>query len=124
YPFASLDEWKMASFLSTSSQLSMSAIDRFLSLQVVCSTSIWLLACMSLSFHTAKELRSRVELLPSGPRWQFQIVPTTHETKQPVHLYFRDALKCIESLFSHPYFANKMDFSPYRLFTTAECCSR
>ncbi|KAF8417606.1 hypothetical protein L210DRAFT_3615989 [Boletus edulis BED1] len=112
YPFASLDEWKMASFLSTSSQLSMSAIDRFLSLQAAKK--------MSLSFHTAKELRSRVELLPSGPRWQFQIVPTTHETKQPVHLYFRDALECIESLFSHPYFANKMDFSPYRLFTTAE----
>ncbi|KAF8451179.1 hypothetical protein L210DRAFT_3387321 [Boletus edulis BED1] len=80
---------------------------------------------MSLSFHTAKELRSRVELLPSGPRWQFQIVPTTHETKQPVHLYFRDALKCIESLFSHPYFANKMDFSPYRLFGRfTECLVR
>ncbi|KAF8417310.1 hypothetical protein L210DRAFT_3428288, partial [Boletus edulis BED1] len=74
----------------------------------------------SLSFRTAKKLHSRAELLPSGPRWHFQLVPTTHEMKQPIHLYFRDALDCVESLFNHPYFADKMDFTPFRLFTTAE----
>ena len=37
YPFASLDDWKMASFLLTS-RLSMNAIDNFLSLQAVRST--------------------------------------------------------------------------------------
>ena len=75
---------------------------------------------MGLSFKTAKDLRSRVELLPSAPRWSFQLVPTTHETKNPVHLYFRDPLECVESLFNNPFFADKMDFTPYRLFTTPE----
>lgn len=75
---------------------------------------------MPLSFRTAKDLRARVEQLPSGPRWKFEVVPTTHPTKQPVHLYYRDALECVESLFNHPYFSNKMDFTPFRLFTTAE----
>lgn len=37
YPFASLHKWKMANFLLTS-RLSMSAIDRFLFLQMVHST--------------------------------------------------------------------------------------
>ena len=76
---------------------------------------------MSLSFRTAKDLHAQAELLPSGPRWNFRIIPTTHPTKQPVHLYSRDALDCVESLFNHPFFAGKMDYTPFCLFTTAEC---
>ncbi|KAG6369417.1 hypothetical protein JVT61DRAFT_14900 [Boletus reticuloceps] len=91
----------------------MQLIDEFLSLQMVRSD-------MPLSFLTAKDLRARAELLPSGLRWQFQVIPTTHPTKKPVHLYYRDALECIESLFNHPFLADKMEFSPFRLFTTAE----
>ena len=49
---------------------------------------------------------------------------TTHQTKRPVHLYFCDVLQCVESLFNHPYFADKMDLSPFCLFTTAECLVR
>ncbi|KAF8440780.1 hypothetical protein L210DRAFT_878952, partial [Boletus edulis BED1] len=60
------------------------------------------------------------ELLPSGPCWQFQVIPTTHLTKKIVHLYYHDALEYIESLFNHPFLADKMEFSPFRLFTTAE----
>ncbi|KAF8136962.1 hypothetical protein EV363DRAFT_1156554 [Boletus edulis] len=111
YPFASLDDWEMANFL-LKSKLSMKLIDEFLSLRMVRQ--------MSLSFRTAKDLRARAELLPSGPRWKFEVVPTAHPTKQPVHLYYRDALECIESLFNHPFFADKIDFTPFRLFTTAE----
>ncbi|KAG6372365.1 hypothetical protein JVT61DRAFT_7805 [Boletus reticuloceps] len=91
----------------------MQLIDEFLSLQMVRSD-------MPLSFLTAKDLHARAELLPSGPCWQFQVIPTTHPTKKPVHLYYHDALECIESLFNHPFLADKMEFSPFRLFTTAE----
>ncbi|KAF8553694.1 hypothetical protein OG21DRAFT_1485200 [Imleria badia] len=111
YLFASLDDCEIANFL-LKSKLSMKLIDEFLSLRMVRQ--------MSLSFRTAKDLRARAELLPSGPRWKFEVVPTTHPTKQPVHLYYRDALECIESLFNHPFFADKIDFTPFRLFTTAE----
>ncbi|KAF8438820.1 hypothetical protein L210DRAFT_853522, partial [Boletus edulis BED1] len=111
YPFASLDDWEMANFL-LKSKLSMKLIDEFLSLRMVRQ--------MSLSFWTAKDLRAQAELLPSGPWWKFEVVPTTHPTKQPVHLYYRDALECIKSLFNHPFFADKIDFMPFQLFTTAE----
>ncbi|KAI5991199.1 hypothetical protein EDD15DRAFT_2169407 [Pisolithus albus] len=102
YPFANLDDWRVANFLLTSG-LSMRALDEFLSLE----------ANMPLSFWTAKDLRARVELLPSGLRWIFQIVPTTHPTREPVQLYFRDALDCVEALFNHLFFADKMDFTPF-----------
>ncbi|KAI5982061.1 hypothetical protein EDD15DRAFT_2378525 [Pisolithus albus] len=111
YPFANLDDWRVANFLLTSG-LSMRALDEFLSLEATKN--------MPLSFWTAKDLRARAELLPSGPRWKFQIVPTTHPTREPVQLYFRDTLDCVEALFNHPFFADKMDFTPFRLFTTAE----
>ncbi|KAI6004712.1 hypothetical protein EDD15DRAFT_2384724 [Pisolithus albus] len=98
YPFANLDDWRVANFLLTSG-LSMRALDEFLSLEATKN--------MPLSFWTAKDLRARAELLPSGPRWKFQIIPTTHPTREP-------------ALFNHPFFADKMDFTPFWLFTTAE----
>ncbi|KAL4062049.1 hypothetical protein V8B97DRAFT_2026969 [Scleroderma yunnanense] len=93
YPFSDLDEWKMANYLLTS-KLSMSALDKFLSLKVTKK--------MSLSFSTAKELHAWAGLLPL------------------VHLYFHDALNCMELLFNHPFFARKMDYMPFHLFTMAE----
>ncbi|KAG6379777.1 hypothetical protein JVT61DRAFT_10315 [Boletus reticuloceps] len=111
YPFSTLQDWQMANFLLTS-RLSMRAINDFLSLELI--------KMLPLSFKSAKELRSCAEMLPSGPPWKFQIVPTTHPTKNPVHLYYCDSLECVEALFNHPLFAREMDLSPYRLFTTAE----
>ncbi|KAF8414372.1 hypothetical protein L210DRAFT_3730324 [Boletus edulis BED1] len=102
YPFSTLQDWQMANFLLTS-RLSMRAINDFLSLEL-----------------SAKELHSHAEMLPSGPPWKFQIIPTTHPTKNPVHLYYHDSLECVEALFNHPLFACEMDLSPYCLFTTAE----
>ncbi|KAF8423445.1 hypothetical protein L210DRAFT_3353193, partial [Boletus edulis BED1] len=96
YPFSTLADWQMANFLLTS-RLSMRAISEFLSLKLT--------KTLPLSFWSAKELRSRAEMLPSGPTWRFRIVPTTtHPTKQPVHLYYHDSLDCIEALFNNPLF--------------------
>ena len=75
---------------------------------------------LPLSFRTARELRSRIESLPSGPRWTHRVVSSEHETKDPLYLYYRDALDCVKLLFNHPFFADSMEFSPYRLFTSAE----
>lgn len=75
---------------------------------------------LPLSFRTAKELRGLAELLPSVPKWQYRIISTTHPTKQPLHFYWRDPLDCIESLFSHPLFANEIDVTPQRVYETAE----
>jgi hypothetical protein len=75
---------------------------------------------LSLSFRTAQELRSHIELLPSGPRWTYRVISSDHETKDPLYLYYCDALDCVKLLFNHPLFADNMEFSPYRLFTSRE----
>ncbi|KAI6016995.1 hypothetical protein BKA83DRAFT_4128668 [Pisolithus microcarpus] len=94
YPFSNLDDWKVANFLLTSG-LSMKALNKFLSLKATKN--------MPLSFWMAKDLCAQAELLPS----------------EPIQLYFQDALDCVEALFNHP-FLDKMDFTPFRSFTTAE----
>ncbi|KAI6013667.1 hypothetical protein BKA83DRAFT_4063152, partial [Pisolithus microcarpus] len=111
YPFASLNDWEMANFLLRS-KMSMAKIDEFLSLSLV--------RTLPLSFWTAKELRSRIELLPTAPRWNYRIIATSYPTKSPAILYFRDSLECIEALFNHPYYADHMMYTPFRVFTSAE----
>ncbi|KAF8424247.1 hypothetical protein L210DRAFT_3615138 [Boletus edulis BED1] len=111
YPFASSKDWMEANFLSKS-RLSMALIDEYLSMDVTKD--------LSLSFHTAQDLRSRVEMLPSGPQWKYRIVSSDHQTKDPVHLYYRDALECVKLLFNNPFFTDKMEYVPYKLFTSAE----
>ncbi|RDB30301.1 hypothetical protein Hypma_007131 [Hypsizygus marmoreus] len=91
YPFSSRDEWEMASYLIRSS-LSMAAIDRFLKLSLVKQ--------LQLSFHTAKELRSRIELLPAGPIWKSKPWST--------------------ALMESPLVKDFIKFQPFRLFRTAE----
>ncbi|KAI6102153.1 hypothetical protein F5141DRAFT_1008306 [Pisolithus sp. B1] len=113
YPFANLDDWRVANF-SLTSGLSMRALNKFLSLKAVHKN-------MPLSFWMAKDLHVHAELLPSGPRWKFQIIPTMHSTKEAIQLYFWDAFDCVKALFNHPFFEDKMDFTPFQLFTTAEC---
>ncbi|KAF8125582.1 hypothetical protein EV363DRAFT_1453678 [Boletus edulis] len=111
YPFATHDDWEMANYL-LQSHLSMAKIDEYLKLNLI--------RTLPLSFHTAKELRGHAELLPPRLHWNFRVVSTSHPTKNPMVLYYRDSLECIESLFNHPYFVLHIDYTPFRLFTTAE----
>ena len=60
-------------------------------------------------------------MLPSVPEWKFKkIVLTGHTTKEPMLLFYRDALDCVEYLFGNPVFANRMDFCPVRLYRNME----
>jgi hypothetical protein len=126
YPFASKQDWEVASWLSKSG-LSMAAIDNFLSLELVSPDSHYCILLilhqirqLPLSFHTAKELRHRIEILPSGPQWKCKPWNTIHPTKNSIKLYYRDAIDCLQSIFNNPLFSNHLDFSPFRLFNTAE----
>ncbi|KAG0703857.1 hypothetical protein DFH29DRAFT_981702 [Suillus ampliporus] len=111
YPFSSRREWEIASWLLRSG-LSMGKIDSFLSLEMIND--------LPLSFRSAKELRGRAEMLPGGPRWKSQVIPTSHSTKTPVVLYWRDPLECIASIFNHPLFHNHIDLTPRKVYTTAQ----
>ena len=97
YPFASRGDWQLGSWLLCSG-LSMSAVDTFLSVDLVCLLLFWLEHCdllisyqtkaLPLSFRMANELRKHAELLLSRPRWKSQEIRTLHPTKRPVILYW------------------------------------
>ncbi|KAG1835925.1 hypothetical protein DFJ58DRAFT_719208 [Suillus subalutaceus] len=111
YPFSGRRDWQVAAWLLRSG-LSMGKIDSFLSLEMIKE--------LPLSFSSAKELRGRAEMLPSGPRWMSKVIPTSHTTKSPVVLYWRDPLECIASIFNNPIFHNRIDSRPRKVYTTAE----
>ncbi|KAG0700786.1 hypothetical protein DFH29DRAFT_982960 [Suillus ampliporus] len=115
YPFASKEEWEIADFLLRS-PLSMAAISEFLALPMIRK--------LKLSFSTAKELRSRAEMLPKGPSWKCQMIPSLHRTKNPIQLFWRDPVECLETLFSNPLFHDKLDFVPHRVYKTAAWLTR
>ena len=129
YPFSSRKDWEVVSWLLRSG-LSMAKINSFLSLEMVsfklfhciCGSDKCLVKIKSLplSFCSAKELRGRAEMLPSGPCWLSQVIPTAHPTKSPVILYWRDPLDCIASILNHPFFHDRIDFMPCRVYTTAQ----
>ncbi|KAG1837762.1 hypothetical protein F4604DRAFT_1942034 [Suillus subluteus] len=109
YPFSGRKDWELASWLLHSG-LSMGKIDSFLLLEMG----------LPLSFSLAKELRGRAEMLLSGPRWMSQVIKTMHPTKSPVVLYWRDPLDCISSILNHPRFHDQLDFTPCKIYTTAQ----
>ena len=45
---------------------------------------------------------------------------TAIPTKSPVRLFYRDSVECLEALFQHPLFHDKLDFVPRCVYRTAE----
>lgn len=80
---------------------------------------------LQLSFQTAKQLRGLVEILPQTPPWKCQHVNTSpHQTKALTRLFYRDTFECLQMLFNNPLFADSIDFTPYRAFTTTQRLAR
>jgi hypothetical protein len=75
---------------------------------------------LPLSFRTAKQLRGLAEMLPAGPQWKCKPWNTSHATKKPVKIFYRDAIECLESLFNNPLLSDAIRFAPFRLFRTAQ----
>lgn len=131
YPFASQEEWELASFL-LQANISMAMIDKFLALSIVSaelcspllSLTLFQIKKLQLSFTTARTLRNRVEMLPSGPRWKSKKLVPKQPTKQPIHLYYRDPLDCIESLLQSLLLADHITYSPFHLYRTAARVAR
>ena len=130
YPFSSRSDWEFGLWL-TRSGLSLAAIDSLLSLELVSPLMYISLAllngkmkiqikCLPISFRTAKQLRGLIELLPSGPKWQYHVMKTAIPTKSPVRLFYRDSVECLEALFEHPLFHDKLDLVPRRVYRSAE----
>lgn len=80
--------------------------------------------CLSISFQTAKQLCRLIELLPSCPKWQYCVMKTAIPTKSLVRLFYHDSVECLEALFEHPLFHDKLDLVPHRVYHSAECLVR
>ncbi|KAH7917570.1 hypothetical protein BV22DRAFT_1026118 [Leucogyrophana mollusca] len=111
YPFASKQDWELASWLLCSG-LSMTAIDSFLSLALI--------ILLPLSFRSARQLRLRAEMLPSGPQWKYKTISTAIATKHPARLFYRDVLECTQALLSHPLFEQHISFIPRKVWMNSE----
>jgi hypothetical protein len=122
YPFTSRDEWELASFLLRSG-MSMATIDEFLGLRLVScfflfnflylNSQFLQIKGLQLSFHTAKALRGRAELLPKVPEWKSELIKFDgFPTKDPMDLYYRDTIECVKHLFGNPLFDGHMDYQP------------
>lgn len=73
------------------------------------------------SFTTAKTLRGRVESLPNVPDWKMKKINITgHATREPMFLFYRNALDCIKYLLGNPLFSDSIDFCPIRLYQDDE----
>jgi hypothetical protein len=79
---------------------------------------------MGLSFSTSKDLRSRVEILPSVPQWKSKPWPTLVKTHRPLTLYYRNPLELLESLLQNPLVQDHLHYTPFRKFEVAEKAMR
>ncbi|KAJ7689106.1 hypothetical protein B0H17DRAFT_937647, partial [Mycena rosella] len=115
-PFASKAEWELASFLARSS-MTMKDVNDFLALQMVHLSILQFYNCLPISFKSAKELRARIEILPSGPQWQSQII--TYDgfpTKSSIVLYYRDPLQCLPFLLQNLLVKAHLELIPKKNF--------
>ena len=74
-----------------------------------------------MSFKSAKELLSSFDSMPKGPTWHCTKIRTNgYITKEPVYLFWRDALEVTQEIFGNPVFAHHMEYDPYQVFEGTE----
>ena len=78
-----------------------------------------------LSFSSSREMRARAALLPATVPWkQVEIKVRGAVTKEPLTLYYREAIECVKYLWGNPLFSGHMDFIPRREYTDEERTER
>ncbi|KZS95108.1 hypothetical protein SISNIDRAFT_408960 [Sistotremastrum niveocremeum HHB9708] len=116
YPFKSEKEAELALLLDEL-ELSAGAIDRILELEIVKDAS--------LSFKTAEKMKELLAKLPPGPQWSWQVLEFPEfPTKEPIIVYYRDGLECLEALIADPQFASDLDVVPRKEYTDEKCTER
>ena len=58
-------------------------------------------------------------MLPPGPTWKSHAIDPQAPVKRPVTLFYWDAVECIQSLLSHPFFERHISFVPHKVWSTA-----
>lgn len=64
---------------------------------------------------------SFLDAVPKGPTWHCTRIHTEgYKTKDPVYLFWRDALEVTREIFRIPVFGQHMEYDPYQLFKGTE----
>ena len=127
YPWALWPEWELASFLLCLS-LSMAAVDKFLSLDLVSQftqsnhyISLWYIGQ---NFRTVISHCSRSSFMSwdtsCRTMWKFTTKKTFHLTQYLATLYHWDPIKCLQSLMNNSLLKDAFHFEPLCVFKTAE----
>ena len=74
---------------------------------------------MNLSFTSAKQLRSRIAILPPVPEWKARNWETPFPTKQPLMLLYRNPVECLQHLLQNPLLQDHIEYTPFRLYESA-----
>jgi len=62
-----------------------------------------------------------MDAIPKGPAWHCtRIVAKGYVTKEPVYLFWHDALEVTREIFGDPVFARHMEYDPYEIFEGGE----
>ena len=78
-----------------------------------------------LSFSSSREMRARAALLPATVPWkQVEVKVRGAVTKEPLTLYYREAIECVKFLWKNPIFSGHMDFIPRREYSSEEKTER
>ncbi|KAI5989400.1 hypothetical protein F5J12DRAFT_864341 [Pisolithus orientalis] len=73
------------------------------------------------SFRTAEQLLSWLDMIPKGSTWQCtELCAEGYATKEPIYLYWHDALEVVQDIFGNPAFAENMMYDPYYIYEGAE----
>ncbi|KAF7793819.1 hypothetical protein EIP86_004940 [Pleurotus ostreatoroseus] len=116
FPFASELEWGIAKW-AKESDTGDNSLNRLLSIPGVVEG-------LGLTFRNARALNQRIDHeMPNTPEWIQHIVGVDRCTEQ-CSLYSRNILKCLDTLYSNPRFAETMHYAPERHFTDGTKTSR
>ncbi|KAI6157454.1 hypothetical protein BKA82DRAFT_3966597 [Pisolithus tinctorius] len=116
FPFSSKDEWNLGKFLYCN--LSQMQINDFLKLQLVRNS---LVKKLQPSFQTAEQLLSWFDMIPKDSTWQCtEICAEGYAMKEPIYLYWHDALEVMQDIFRNLAFAGNMMYDPYYIYEGTE----
>ncbi|KAG6906603.1 hypothetical protein DXG01_012984 [Tephrocybe rancida] len=116
YPFASQTEWELVQWMNDAS-LTQQQIDAFLRLSYVKQNPI--------SIKSARDMRARIEALPTVPKWQHQTFTYPgYKTKDPITIFWRNPLDVVKDLYANPIFTPCLEHNPYRLYPSPTSTDR
>ncbi|KAH9174836.1 hypothetical protein EDB89DRAFT_1904388 [Lactarius sanguifluus] len=58
-------------------------------------------------------------MLPKGPEWRYKPCDSPYPTKKDVALFYRNPLKCIQSVLSNPLVNDYIAFTPFHVYESA-----